>query len=259
LNFFPKHKKQIDFNAELWYIKIYICKNGGTEMEYENNGSAKPEKEHGKVYKWFENFWYYYKFRVLAVLVVGVLVTYLVVQCATSKEIDLCIYYLGEDPLVYSEQSKALIDAVSEFVGDFDGDGEVRVEMKTYFVGESYDKTAYETQLEEFNTAFTGGTVMFIITDDAGVRYLRNKADGGWLNSVSDIVGEDASYDGYAYKLTGTDLFTESDLEDVWEGEDLYMGLRVFNDKSIIHVINGVDEKYEFAEGVFKNIYEYNK
>ena len=98
------------------------------------------EKKQGKQRvrfgKWLENFWYYYKWHTIAIVVVAIGVAIGIGSCVNRESVDLCIYYLSKDPLVYSEDKINLLHSLEPYVEDFDGDGEVRLELRNYYVGD---------------------------------------------------------------------------------------------------------------------------
>ena len=60
-----------------------------------------PESEikvENKVVKWFKNYWYYYKWRVMAVLFVVILLSVCIGQSCSNSSIDIKIVYGGTYP-----------------------------------------------------------------------------------------------------------------------------------------------------------------
>lgn len=212
------------------------------------------EKKQGKQRvrfgKWLENFWYYYKWHTIAIIVVAIGVAIGIGSCVNRESVDLCIYYLSKDPLVYSEDKINLLHSLEPYVEDFDGDGEVRLELRNYYVG---DEDTVESQLEQFRNEYIGGGVMLLLADETGVEQL---VETGWLGDITDIA-PDAAFDGVAWNAEGS-AYRDSEYLKDWQGE-MFFGLRVFDDKSVIRILSGKEEQYEYAKQVLTNIIQNNQ
>ena len=212
------------------------------------------EKKQGKQRvrfgKWLENFWYYYKWHTIAIIVVAIGVAIGIGSCVNGESVDLCIYYLSKDPLVYSEDKINLLHSLEPYVEDFDGDGEVRLELRNYYVG---DEDTVESQLEQFRNEYIGGGVMLLLADETGVEQL---VETGWLGNITDIA-PDAAFDGVAWNAEGS-AYRDSEYLKDWQGE-MFFGLRVFDDKSMIRILSGKEEQYEYAKQVLTNIIQDNQ
>ena len=212
------------------------------------------EKKQGKQRvrfgKWLENFWYYYKWHTIAIIVVAIGVAIGIGSCVNRESADLCIYYLSKDPLVYSEDKINLLHSLEPYVEDFDGDGEVRLELRNYYVG---DEDTVESQLEQFRNEYIGGGVMLLLADETGVEQL---VETGWLGNITDIA-PDAAFDGVAWNAEGS-AYRDSEYLKDWQGE-MFFGLRVFDDKSMIRILSGKEEQYEYAKQVLTNIIQDNQ
>ena len=212
------------------------------------------EKKQGKQRvrfgKWLENFWYYYKWHTIAIIVVAIGVAIGIGSCVNRESVDLCIYYLSKDPLVYSEDKINLLHSLEPYVEDFDGDGEVRLELRNYYVG---DEDTVESQLEQFRNEYIGGGVMLLLADETGVEQL---VETGWLGNITDIA-PDAAFDGVAWNAEGS-AYRDSEYLKDWQGE-MFFGLRVFDDKSVIRILSGKEEQYEYAKQVLTNIIQDNQ
>ncbi len=212
------------------------------------------EKKQGKQRvrfgKWLENFWYYYKWHTIAIIVVAIGVAIGIGSCVNRESVDLCIYYLSKDPLVYSEDKINLLHSLEPYVEDFDGDGEARLELRNYYVG---DEDTVESQLEQFRNEYIGGGVMLLLADETGVEQL---VETGWLGDITDIA-PDAAFDGVAWNAEGS-AYRDSEYLKDWQGE-MFFGLRVFDDKSVIRILSGKEEQYEYAKQVLTNIIQDNQ
>ena len=203
------------------------------------------QKEKFSFKKWIENFWYYYKWHsiIAVILIIGIIVG--ISSCINRKKVDLCIYYFSYDPLAYNEDNINLHNALLPYVEDFDGDGTVRLEIQNYYVG---DKSNSKDQISQFNTELQGGSALLILMDKTGMEQM---VDTAYLGNIIDIA-PDATYDGRIWDANDSDFRNSPELKN-WK-EDMYFGLRVYDDKSIIHIIPGKDEQYEYAKRVLNNI-----
>ena len=85
-------------------------------------------KDAGLGRKW-ENFWYYYKWYVIAGAFVLLIAVFFTVQSLTKKEPDALLYYAGEC-YFGEEQAAALENAVAETMkSDPNGDGKKQVQL----------------------------------------------------------------------------------------------------------------------------------
>jgi len=76
--------------------------------------------------KWFENYWYHYKWRTLIVAFFAIIIVVCMVQMMQKKSYDAYILYSG--PNVFSvEQETALTNALRYAVSDYDGNGETNL------------------------------------------------------------------------------------------------------------------------------------
>lgn len=194
--------------------------------------------------KWLENFWYYYKWHTIiaVILIVGIIVG--ISSCVSRKKMDLCIYYFSGEPLAYKEDSINLYNSLLPYVSDFTGDGFVRLEIKNYYIGAGNEKD----QLQQFTTELQGGTALLILMDQKG---LEQMLDTPYLGQITDIA-PNVEYDGRIWNADGSDYRACAELEH-WT-EDMYFGLRVFDENSVIRLIPGKEEEYEYAKGVLTNI-----
>lgn len=98
-------------------------------------GGAKVEKQHGKLYQWFDNFWYHHKWKVIVIALLLVVLTVCVVQCATrddKKDATLVLagpYGFANDETGYRQLLACLTTLLPE---DYDGDGSKKIQMVHY-------------------------------------------------------------------------------------------------------------------------------
>lgn len=226
----------------------------------ETADDGRPEQVHKgnifeRVSKWFHNYWYYYKFHFIAALVLLFVVIVSVRSCVTSTDVDLVVYYISGTPLLYDEDQINLTERFSQYTPDFDGDGQVRVEIVNLCVSDDYYKGLESMQdqakenRDEFSSRYSGGAVTLIMADEEGLQFLRS---GTYLCDMTEYT-DSAVSEGDAWCMTGSG-FADSELMQIAKDKDLYLSFRIFGDRSIIRIIPGKTKEVEFAQGVLKNI-----
>ena len=136
------------------------------------NGSTAEKKEKKSFKSKLENFWYYYKWHTLGALGVLLAVGGGLSQCIGRVDIDVVVYYLSADPISYAEDKTNLKKALEPYVRDYTGDGQVRIEIENYFIGENHDADMVKDNLRNFSNMYTAGSVMLIMVDDAGLKQM---------------------------------------------------------------------------------------
>lgn len=218
------------------------------------NGSTAEKKEKKSFKSKLENFWYYYKWHTLGALVVLLAVGVGLSQCIGRVDIDVVVYYLSADPISYAEDKTNLKKALEPYVRDYTGDGQVRIEIENYFIGENHDADMVKDNLRNFSNMYTAGSVMLIMVDDAG---LKQMTEVGYFGDISDLTDEPLLYDGTVWNAEGS-AFKKSESLKYWT-TPMYWGVRVFNEKSLISISKTKGEEYKFAREVLSNIINDNK
>lgn len=213
------------------------------------NGNTSETKEERSFKSKIENFWYYYKWHTLAALVVLLAVGVGLSQCIGRVDVDIVVYYLSAKPVSYSEDKVNLKKALEPYVRDYTGDGQVRIEVENYFIGEDYDPDLVKDNLKNFSNLYTAGAVMLIMVDDAG---LKQMTEVGYFGDISDLTDEPLLYDGTVWNAEGS-TFRESESLKHWT-TPMYWGVRVFNENSLISVSKTKEEEFNFAREVLSNI-----
>lgn len=213
------------------------------------NGNTAEKKEKKNFKSRLENFWYYYKWHTLAAVVVLVAVGVGLSQCVGRVDVDLVVYYLSADPVSYSEDKVNLKKALEPYVRDYTGDGQVRIEIENYFVGEKYSPNLIKDNLKNFSNLYTAGAVMLIMVDDAG---LKQMTDVGYFGDISDLTDAPLLYNGTVWNAEGS-AFKNSESLKYWD-TPMYWGVRVFNESSLISISKTKGEEFAFAREVLSNI-----
>lgn len=135
----------------------------------------KPQINDDKKKKW-DNFWYYYKYHVLAGAFVLFCVIVFVKDMMAKVDYDYCISVIGNYP-VQEEDTQALQDWFEEHAEDLNGDGEVHVQIADYYLppeGEAgYDPQIYAASQTKLMVDLQEGTSMIYFLDKANYEKLQ--------------------------------------------------------------------------------------
>ena len=98
----------------------------------------RPPVEHGKLWHWFDNFWYHYKWVVIGVLFVAVVLTVCIWQMATREDVKHDMVIVTAGPYGFTTDGDGLSSLkkclTTYLPSDFDGDGEKRIKLTTYAI-----------------------------------------------------------------------------------------------------------------------------
>lgn len=151
-------------------------------------GSAtRPERPHGKLYRWFDNFWYHYKWHTIAALFIAVVLIVCVVQMSTREsEGDLTIVTAGPYSFMTDEAGLKALNAClsTKLATDIDGDGNKTVRIVSFSVYSAAEIEEMKNRVDKDgkpagivvdaynNTQQKGQYNNYIKTGDASVYFL---------------------------------------------------------------------------------------
>lgn len=183
-----------------------------------------PEKKikyENKITKWFDNYWYYYKWKVIIAVFFIFVIIVCTVQACSNTEDDVVIIYAGEflsTSLEVPNIESALSSVLPE---DYSGDGKKNVSMSMMTVySEERIKELEETYKDEGlkisrpnNDAELAKFQDLIVTGEFNVclldpwLYETVKKQGGFAK-LEDTLGylPDSAVDEYAIKLSDTEF-----------------------------------------------------
>ena len=98
---------------------------------------ARAERPHGKVYRWFDNFWYHHKWKVLIITFFAVVVLICTLQmCNREDEGDIRVLMAG--PYGFSTEESGIGDLQAfldkSLPADYDGNGSKKVDITNYTI-----------------------------------------------------------------------------------------------------------------------------
>ncbi len=152
--------------------------------------------------KW-DNFWFQYKWYVVAITAITIVISILTVQCATRTRYDIEVVFFSYTA-VLDDQTEKIADYIEKYTNDLNGDGEVNVLVLNCSFTDSSSNSQYKyTVLTKLQATIAGDqNAILYITDDAAYDYLKQLSDdGGLLEGEPYPLGEDF------YKETETEEF----------------------------------------------------
>ena len=181
-----------------------------------------PEKEikvENKVVRWFKNYWYYYKWRVIAITFVLIVVGICIGQTCNNSKIDVRIIYGGTYPSS-GKNVPAMEAAISQFIPDEyvkKGDKNARIVMFNYYTDEQIAEAKKENpdvyidpinnrdELTRFKDSVATGDGYLCILDPSMYKVLDEM---GLVVGLEEILGyvPENSIDGKAIRLSDTDF-----------------------------------------------------
>ena len=227
-----------------------------------------PEKKikcENKITKWFNNYWYYYKWKVIiAAFLIFVVIICTVQACANTKD-DVVVLYAGEF-LSTSLEVPNIEDALSSVLPeDYNDDGKKAVSMSMMTVyseerikelealGYNISRPNNDAELAKFRDLIVTGEHNVCLIDPW--LYESVKKEGGFAK-LSDVLGylPESAVDEYAIKLSDTEFGR------YFAGvnklpEDTYLCLRTTG--ALQSMVGGGSKKFDQAVELVKAIVEF--
>ena len=153
--------------------------------------------------KW-ENFWFQYKWHIIAITAITVVLAVMITQCATRKRYDMEVVLFSYH-LVLDQQSDLVGEYLSEYAQDINGDGEVNVQVINCSFDEKSGNVQYKgTMLTKLQAMIAGDeNALLFITDEESASYLNSISEDGLLEGEPFILDE-----GF-YEATKSEEFGE--------------------------------------------------
>lgn len=142
--------------------------------------------------KW-DNFWFQYKWHVIAITAVTVVLAVLITQCATRTKYDFEVVYFTYTAVV-DEQTEKIADYLQKYAEDINGDGEINIQVvNVSFSNKSGDTQYRYTMMTKLQAMIAGDeNAILYITDGESYKYLDEISKGGSLfEDESYKFGED--------------------------------------------------------------------
>ncbi|MBQ8356892.1 MAG: hypothetical protein IJX39_03690 [Clostridia bacterium] len=128
----------------------------GREIRINGDGAFGAEKQHGKIYRWLDNFWYHHKWKTIIISFFAVVILVCTLQmCSKEKSGDISVLTVG--PYGFMTEDSGLSDLKNclgtYLPADYDGDGSKKVDVVYYTVYSQEQIQAYTEQDIFINTS----------------------------------------------------------------------------------------------------------
>lgn len=131
--------------------------------------------------KW-DNFWFQYKWYVVAIVATVAVLAVLIAQCATKTEYDLkAVYFTYTTAL--DAQTEGIADYLQKYAEDTNGDGEINVQVVNISFSNTTGDSQYKyTMLSKLQAMLAGDeSAMLYITDSETYEYINSLTESGAL------------------------------------------------------------------------------
>lgn len=188
-----------------------------------------------------QNFFYYYKYHVFFGVAAVFIVIFLIISSATSANPDIQIFMTTKHSLLPAE-SNLLIEDFKKIVPDFNGDGEVKLNLSQIFLNPELENKQYLASMQmKFTTEIASGkSTLFICDKDSVKTYLTQD----FLADIGDLDESLSVYDGRLIKIEDSTKIFDNEYQTV--PKELYFGIRIEptnkNDKKFIKEIENAKE-----------------
>ena len=141
--------------------------------------------------KW-ENFCFHYKWHMIVIAALTVILAVIITQCATKKRYDIEVVLFSQH-LIMDDQADKMADYLSHYTKDINGDGEVNVNV----INCSFEKDGgsvqhRNTMLTRLQALISGDEkALLFITDEDAADYLDEMITKGFFQDEPLAFGED--------------------------------------------------------------------
>ena len=181
----------------------------------EGGGAATAEKEHGKAYKWLDNFWYHYKWHTIIITFLVVVITVCTIQSFKTVKYDMKILYAGSKHLESHE-----VENIQEIFNglvpeDVNDDGEIALAVNKYYIlseeqlkeaDKNYDANRNSNDYDNFHSYMQTGDASIMLLE----KWLYDEMPDGSLCKLSELFGDNlpkGAIDEYGVRLGDTDIY----------------------------------------------------
>ncbi len=129
------------------------------------------EKNFTQTYKitskeFWRNYWFYYKPHTIWGIIILIFIIGSVHSCVTRIDPDVTIMYIGETPLITSEEY-SVGDVLGAYVNDVDGDGNNSATLINLAYGSSADPQMTQASVTKFDIEIAEGNPFIAMFDDS--------------------------------------------------------------------------------------------
>ncbi len=180
--------------------------------------------------KWWDYFWYYYKWHTIITAIAVIVAAVTIVQCATREKYDMTVVYAGH--MSYSDTEKEkLQDILAQYVTDIDGNGKQSVFFQTMMFMDGSGSEEYDYAIQtKLDLSFTDDyTYIYLMDDVEAALYIQRESVGdSFENTENYAANTDAEIlraadgEGYAVSLKDSAVLRENNIY----CDDLYLMIR---------------------------------
>ena len=240
-------------------------------MEEKDKVYTEGIRPQGKFYKWFDNYWYHYKWITIGVIFAIFIVTVCTLQTCERKKEDTTILYAGPCQLSVSEMDsiKGVVSAVMP--KDYDGDGNKYTGMIEYWLCSEEQVKDIEASTDEYGAhGYVNRQQLkdnyesyydYLMAGETAICFLdphlyTELKRAGRLLPLVDALGADSGYepDDYGIVLGLTEIYEE------------YSALRAMPEDTVVCVLRQVvvgrisnDKNYQNDLEIFEAIVMYSE
>ena len=228
-------------------------------------------KPEGKFYRWFDNYWYHYKWHTLAALFVAIVLVVCTLQMCEKQKEDTTFLYAGPRQLSGEEVEniRGVLNAVMP--EDYDKDGKKYAGIVDYLIYSEEQIKEIEASTDAYGVAVDVNNQYitnnyesyydYLLSGESAVCFLdphlyTELRKNGRLMTLVSVLGEDSGYgsESCGIILGKTEIYEE------------YSALRVLPEDTVVCVLKQVvmgrisnDEVYENELDIFRAIVNYTE
>ena len=223
-----------------------------------------------KIYKWFDTYWYHYKWHTIIVLFFAVTITICVSQCSERTQPDIVVMYAGPRQLNANEHREIELAFNTVMPSDYNDDGQKHAELnplvlmtdkqlaeaKERIEAEGgkfyYDANTLNNNKNSFSNQMFAGESSICLLDPNWFDTV-NKAGG--FRKLADVLGylPEKAINDYSIRLKDTAFAQYFNAFDTLP-DDTIICFRVFTSASSLMPGRTNEEKYEHQLDMFKQI-----
>lgn len=146
-----------------------------------------------KLKKWFENFWYYYKYHTIIVTFVVVCLAVILTSYSGKQSYDLQCSFVGSVKLQL-HSSDNISSKISEYIDDTDNNDRKNVyvyDLTTPTAPTIEDATYLQQLSYKISLEFTNGETYLFFTDG---EYAKAYGTEEYMHDLSELTGKKSSY-----------------------------------------------------------------
>lgn len=172
-----------------------------------------PEGEKKSFKYWFENiFWFHYRWVFLGVVFVIALIVFISIESSGGESYDMTLVFAQEGEIAES-QARKVMDAVSESIGDLDGDGKVKLNYVSIDLGAVANTNGRTVSLGE-------RLMLYMVDEDYPLYFINGDtsesycAMGYFDDELANYGIETGEDDPYRVYVSDSDVFVDAGLQE---------------------------------------------